>query len=474
MNDFDINNIEINNQVKLNELFDGKTWIHGNSKEDINITIFLITIQGHQLKYALEAINKLDLSVPVLVNVIMNISPTNKAYNMMRIRCQTKYFIQLDEDMELFTNAIITIKENLKHKDNQIFLYQFKLRDELLGVGINFKLDAIKLYNQNIMKNYPTFQNGEVSVSSVDRLWHEKIMNDGYAVRDTNILIAYHARKRNGFDIILRFGKNTDMFFNTTIKKRSGDICRFLRPINKLENLDKIYKMLLCHFYNYDKNKYDNNLSILQPILFDRICCLKGDQRNNYGIPYNTKSVPNIKYDFNLRDFVELTYLKINQLQEIYCLIGIINKLFDNYNYSFDKYPYEIYDYFKKIFQIRVCFQSKCPSKKDIIEEMFNDEVYCEFTDDYNNLNNLDSFDLIIDLDKEEINEVLVNKILNCNKKNKCKIIEKNTIENLPKGFFYFVLDDEVETISDIDTNKSIYKLNKILYEENKDLFTLI
>ena len=39
-----IENININNNVTIDELFNNKYWIHGNSKSDIKITIFLITI----------------------------------------------------------------------------------------------------------------------------------------------------------------------------------------------------------------------------------------------------------------------------------------------------------------------------------------------------------------------------------------------------------------------------------------------
>ena len=88
------NEIEINNNVNINELYDGKTWIHGKNKENILITVFLITISTEQLKYSLDAINNFSLEIPFMVNCIKNISPTNKAYNEMRLRCKTKYFIQ--------------------------------------------------------------------------------------------------------------------------------------------------------------------------------------------------------------------------------------------------------------------------------------------------------------------------------------------------------------------------------------------
>ena len=88
-----MDNIKNNNNVLLEDLQDNMMWNNGNSKENILINIFLITIEGEQLKYSLDAINNLELDNPILVNVIMNVCPTNKAYNEMRLRCKTKYFL---------------------------------------------------------------------------------------------------------------------------------------------------------------------------------------------------------------------------------------------------------------------------------------------------------------------------------------------------------------------------------------------
>ena len=38
------------------------------------------------------------------------------------------------------------------------------------------------------MKNYPTFNNGNEDVASVDSLWHKPIINDGFNVNNTNIV----------------------------------------------------------------------------------------------------------------------------------------------------------------------------------------------------------------------------------------------------------------------------------------------
>lgn len=401
-----LDNIEINNNVNIEDLCDNKKWIHGNSKKDILITIFLVTIGGNQLKYSLDSINNLSLEIPVLVNVIMNISPTNKAYNMMRIRCDTQYFIQYDEDMEIYPDGIITIVNTMKKK--KIFLRCFRLIDNYLGISNPPTIYGMKLYNNNIMINYPTSNNGDDIVSSVDRLWHDPILKDGHAIEESPIIIGFHARKRYPFDLLLRYSKSTNTFLNSNVKKNSGDLCRLLRPINKLENFESIYNSIISHFIlcKYDIQIYFQNFEILKNKLSRNIPC---SSLELYGISQNYKIIPDKlnACDYNINNFINLYEINTKQLNDIYCIIGIINKLFNNYEYSFDKYPYDINNYFQKIFTVNIQIQH------DIFELLKNNlniihsNIYHE-----NNGNNGNIDDIKIKL---EDNNIIVTGIIDNN-----------------------------------------------------------
>ena len=101
----------------------------------------------------------------------------------MRIRCYTDYFIQLDEDMQLYTHAIKTIYDT--YNKNK-FLNIYRLNDDYLGISKNKWIYGVKLYNQTIMKLFPTFKdtdNNDVVTSAVDRCWHINIKNAGYKSR---------------------------------------------------------------------------------------------------------------------------------------------------------------------------------------------------------------------------------------------------------------------------------------------------
>jgi len=371
-----LNNTNNNANVCIDNIYDNFFWIQGDITKDIDITIFLITINSHHLKYALESLKKLDPNYPVKISVIMNISPTNKAYNMMRKRCDTKYFVQFDDDMELYPHSIKLMYEYI-NKDNNCFLITFKLIDEYLGVGKNKIIDCIKLYNNDIMKNYPTLGDGDIPISSVDKMWHKPIMEDKYTINQTQNIAGTHAKNRNGMDLLLRFCKSTKSMLNNNIKINSGDLCRLLKPLNKIQNLEETVSSILCHFFalNFDMKKYDENKKLLHKRLSSYISKSSLDL---YDLPEKYKIFPCGDFAYSDDDFNKLYKCDLKYSNELFCIIGIINTLFDNYEYSYDKYPYDIYDYFNRVFLIKVSFIRYADCDKDKILFIFDKYKFVE------------------------------------------------------------------------------------------------
>lgn len=364
------NDIDINNNVNVNDLKHNFKFIHGHSKENINITIFIITIGGKQLKYTIEAINKLTTNFNILVHIIMNISPTNKAYNMMRENCKTKYFVQLDEDMELFYNATEIFYNTIKTKKTY-FLFKYLLKDKYLGMGKYETIQCLKMYNNHIMQKYTTYNNGDVSVSSVDRLWHEPIVKDGYQDKHTNTIIGYHALHRTPFDLMIRYSKTTKSFLNKNIKMNSGDICRFLRPINKIKDFSELFDCLYSHFcLIYDKKTIDTNY---QKILKSTSVFVHPNILASYNIPEKSRKLDKSP-TFSFDNYMYIMKRTVGDIYDIYALIGILYTLSGKYEYSFDKYPYELYNYFNKLLGINLVMVYKNKEIRKQTEEML--ELY--------------------------------------------------------------------------------------------------
>jgi hypothetical protein len=328
------------------EIHDGKEWIHGNPG-DIQITIFLITIQSHQLEFSLSSINKLNPNYPVLVNVIMNVAPTNRAYNQMRERCKTPYFIQLDEDMELHEDAIQICMNQIEKSSraHKIFMHTFKLIDTDLGVGNPPIIDCLKLYNNHIMQNYPTYNNGETAVSSVDYLWHAPVLNAGYLMNTTSIIIGNHGKHRSDYDIFLRYCKITKSLLDPNIKTNSGHICKLLAPLHSDEiSISELFWIILDEFQKM-VSKPDSNLEAKLPPI---ISILNSYVKSGTLEMYNIQNRQNIELvNPNNR---QILWAEIS-IKKILCIVAILCVISGNYEYSFDKYPIKIYEYFMGIVQ---------------------------------------------------------------------------------------------------------------------------
>jgi hypothetical protein len=345
----------------VEDLYDGKAWVHPGITDEkqfepsnISLTLFLITIQSEQLQHSLDAINLIKSKDPIIVHVIMNVSPTNRAYNEMRIRCTTPYFIQCDEDMELYPRAIDILMPVIRAQDSRVYLTTYKLIDTVLGVGSPPIIDCLKLYNNTIMKDYPTFSNGDENISSVDVLWHAQL-NGKYRHKHTSVIIGLHGNHRCDFDIMIRYCKILTSLLDPRIKTNSGHVCKLVRPlcslnINSDRTINMIIQFILDHlFYKFsiDMNPAKGNECINAVNTF-----ISSDAQNLYKITnkrvllqlFPLKPIICGSVDKYSNEFIST----INH-SCFYCLLGILCVATNNYAYDVTRYPTEIYKYFHEL-----------------------------------------------------------------------------------------------------------------------------
>ena len=337
--------IQINNNASLGDLHDGMTWIRGDRAEGIQLTIFLISIGGHQLRHCLAAINGLLPGPPVLVSVVMNVSPTSRAYAEMTARCTTPFFVQLDEDMELLPGALTRFQEEIERWEPENFLADFLLIDTDLGVGDPPVIRSLKLYETKKIKAFSCHDENVAVTPSVDSVWHQPLLAAGKKIFDTGRTIGYHARHRNGFDLMLRHCKIISSRMDPRAKTNSGHVAKLQQGLGHDETATAYLRMVHAHFTTFAE---------VEPLRLARVVDVANGyvpnrRRASYGIPKERRELElpaRLPSGFDLQAFLDLFDLRCDDRKRLFCVVALLCVATDNYAYDFRRYPTAIYDYF--------------------------------------------------------------------------------------------------------------------------------
>jgi GR25 family glycosyltransferase involved in LPS biosynthesis len=158
------------------------------NKKDLSndLTIFIIRA-GENPNYE-DCLNSLNnQTVKFQIKEIRNIAPMSKAFQKMIDDCETKYYIQVDEDMILEENTIEKIYKKLVSSESNISTIAHMLKD----THLDFNLYGIKGYKHNILKNYP--YNLDIISCEVEQV--KRMKNDGYETMMVGEVVGKHSPK---------------------------------------------------------------------------------------------------------------------------------------------------------------------------------------------------------------------------------------------------------------------------------------
>jgi hypothetical protein len=120
-------------------------------------------------------------------DIIKDITPMGAAFQQMIDRCETKYFIQVDSDMVLYSNAIETLYNFILKSSEKEAMIGCMLKD----VHLDRPIVGIKIYKTEIMKKYPyTIHHPSVEMGQL-----EKLTKDGYTFDVKGTVIGDHSPK---------------------------------------------------------------------------------------------------------------------------------------------------------------------------------------------------------------------------------------------------------------------------------------
>jgi len=122
---------------------DGAPWFE-------DVTVFVTTI-GDTLNFA-DCIAHLEAqTVRCRMEIIARIAPMSAAFSRMHERCRTPYYVQVDEDMLLYPQALETLRERILESDASVPLVCAPLWD----CDVEQPILGVKIYRHEIVKRFP-------------------------------------------------------------------------------------------------------------------------------------------------------------------------------------------------------------------------------------------------------------------------------------------------------------------------------
>jgi hypothetical protein len=157
-----------------------------DEKKDLSeeLTVFIIRCGENpnyeNCKNALEG-----QTVSFRIEEIRDVAPMSLAFQNMIDRCETEYYIQVDEDMILENGTIDRIYRSLVESSENISTVAHMLRD----VHLDFNIFGIKGYKHSIMSRYPY----NLDIISCEMEQISRLQKDGYETMMVSEVVGLHS-----------------------------------------------------------------------------------------------------------------------------------------------------------------------------------------------------------------------------------------------------------------------------------------
>lgn len=148
------------------------------------VTLFFITVGNANKEDALRALQ--EQSLLCKIDTIENVAPMSAAFQQMIDRCQTVYFIQVDEDMVLQKDAAELMLEDMKNQPKNVIQLTYLLHD----IHLESDIQGVKIYRTELMKE---FNYCDVQGCEVDLL--KQASKKGYKAVSRNEVVGLHSPK---------------------------------------------------------------------------------------------------------------------------------------------------------------------------------------------------------------------------------------------------------------------------------------
>lgn len=113
------------------------------------VTVFVTTVGYPTFERCMECLQAQDCTFQL--KVIENVAPMSAAFQRMINECETPFYVQVDEDMLLYPQAVRTLYETMLQLDDTVAQFVACLFDEHLDRAIY----GLKIFRTAIARRYP-------------------------------------------------------------------------------------------------------------------------------------------------------------------------------------------------------------------------------------------------------------------------------------------------------------------------------
>jgi hypothetical protein len=135
------------------------------------VTVFVTTVGAKSYQACRDHLAEQDCRFRL--EIIDRVAPMNAAFQRMLEDCATPFFIQVDEDMLLYPQAVRTLCEKISSAAPNVAIFFADLHDAHLGRSIV----GVKIYRHDIVRRYPF-----ADVQSFEKQQVRRLRADGYEV----------------------------------------------------------------------------------------------------------------------------------------------------------------------------------------------------------------------------------------------------------------------------------------------------
>jgi hypothetical protein len=134
--------------------------------ETLNDTTVFVTTVGDEANFA-DCMQHLRAQFGIAaIEIIDHVAPLSVAFQEMHVRCTTEFYVQVDEDMILFPDAIQRLRKSIETAPRNVALVCAPLWD----CDAQCLIYGVKIYRWSIVKQFPYINNASCEIEQLGRL----------------------------------------------------------------------------------------------------------------------------------------------------------------------------------------------------------------------------------------------------------------------------------------------------------------